>query len=113
MSGCTGFASRGVQLWNLAVLTVLFGELLDASPADLELLGNKAGVHVMINNTLTDPGDILLIKLHFTWWIVGEILPTKSLAYTTEIFGVYYNPRGVKSVFNEGEILDCDDVFRV
>jgi hypothetical protein len=66
VSGCIGFASRGVQLWNLAVFTVLFGELLDPSPADLELLGNKASVHVMINNTLTDPGDILLIKLEFT-----------------------------------------------
>jgi len=38
----------------------------------------------MINNSLTNPGDILLIKLHFSWWIVGEIIPTKSLAY--------YNP---------------------
>jgi hypothetical protein len=37
----------------------------------------------MINNPLTNPGDILLVKLHFTWWIVGEIMPTKSLAYTT------------------------------
>jgi len=37
----------------------------------------------MINNSLTDPGDILLVKLHFRWSIVGEITPTKSLADTT------------------------------
>jgi hypothetical protein len=61
--------------------------LLDPSPANLKLLGNQAGVHAMINNSLTDPGDILLVKLHFTWWIVGEIMPTKSLAYTTPLKG--------------------------
>ena len=75
--------SRCLQLWNLAAIAVLFDELLDPSPTDLELLGDQPGVHVMINNPLTYPGDILLVKLHFRWSIVGEIMPTKSLADTT------------------------------
>ena len=82
---CVGFASRGFQLGHLDVIAVLFGELLDPSTTDLELLGNQASVHAMINNSLTNPGDILLVKLHFTRWLVGEIMPTKSLAYTTSV----------------------------
>jgi hypothetical protein len=80
---CVGLATRGFRLWNLAVFAVLFGELLDPSSADLELLSDQGSIHIVINNTLTDPGDIVLVKLHFTWWLVGEITPTKSLAYTT------------------------------
>jgi len=75
--------SRCLQLWNLAAIAVLFDELLDPSPTDLELLGDQPGVHVMINNPLTYPGDILPVKLHFRWSIVGEIMPTTSLADTT------------------------------
>jgi hypothetical protein len=44
--------------------------LLDSSTADLELLNDQVSVHVVINNPLTDPGDIILVKLHFTWWLV-------------------------------------------
>lgn len=80
---CVGLATRGFQLWNLAVVAVLSGELLDPSTADLELLSDQGGIHAVINNTLTDPGDIILVKLHFTWRLVGQIMPTKSLAYTT------------------------------
>jgi hypothetical protein len=75
--------SRHLQLWNLAVVTALFDELLDSPPADLELLGDQPGVHAMINNPLTYPGNILLVKLHLRWSIVREITSTKSLADTT------------------------------
>jgi hypothetical protein len=78
-----GVATRGLQLWNLAAVAVLFGELLDSAAADLELVSDQPGIEVVINNPLTDPGNIVLVKLHFTWWLVGEITPTKSLADTT------------------------------
>jgi hypothetical protein len=84
---CVGLSSRSFQLRNLAAVAVLFGELLDPSTADLELLRDQGGIHAVINNTLTDPSDIILVKLHFTWWLVGQIMPTKSLAYTTG--GIY------------------------
>jgi hypothetical protein len=45
----------------------------------------------MIDNPLTDPGDILLVKFHFRRSIVGEITPTKSLADTTGR-STAYNP---------------------
>jgi len=61
----------------------VFGRLLDSAAANFELLSDQARVHVVINNPLTDPDDIILVKLHFTWWFVGQIMPTKS-------FGVYY-----------------------
>jgi len=57
---------------------------MNSAAADLELLSNQPSIEVVINNPLTDPGDIVLIKLHFTWWLVGEITPTKSLADTTQ-----------------------------
>jgi len=37
----------------------------------------------MIDNSLTNSGSVLLVKLHFTGLIVGQIMPTKSLADTT------------------------------
>jgi len=82
---CVGLANRGFQLWDLAVVVLLFGELLNPSSIDLELLSDQSGIHIVINNTLTDPGDIILVKLHFTGWLVGQIMPTKSLAYTTRL----------------------------
>jgi hypothetical protein len=80
---CIGPASRCFQLGNLAVIAVFFGELLDPPPSDLELFSDQGGIHVVINNPLTDTGDIVLVKFHFAWWIVGEIVPTKFLAYIT------------------------------
>jgi hypothetical protein len=80
---CIGFSTRSLQLRDFAAVAVLFGKLLDPPPTNLELLGNKPGVHIVINNTLTNSGDIVLIKFHFTWSIVGEIISTKSLADTT------------------------------
>jgi len=80
---CIGVATRGLQLWNRAAVAALFGELLDSTTADLELVSDQPGIEVVINNPLTDPGDIVLVKLHFTWWLVGEITPTKSLVDTT------------------------------
>jgi len=38
-------ASRCLQLWNLAAIAVFLDELLDASPTDLELLGDQPGIH--------------------------------------------------------------------
>lgn len=64
-------------------LSVFLGELLDPAAADFELLGNQRGIHVVINNSLTDSGDIRLVKLHLARSIVGDIMPTKSLADTT------------------------------
>ena len=60
------------------------GELLDSGAADLEPVSDQPGIEVLINNPLTDPGDIVLVKLHFTWLLVGEIPPTNSLADTTD-----------------------------
>ena len=77
-------STRCVKLRDLAAVPVLFGELMDSSPTDVELLGNVPGVHVVINNTLTDPGDIVLVKLHFAGTVGGEIMATKSLAYSTD-----------------------------
>jgi hypothetical protein len=75
--------SRRLQLWNLAAVAALFDELLDSPLTDLKLLGDQPGVHVVINSHLTYPGDILLVRLHFRWSIVGEITPTKFLTDTT------------------------------
>jgi len=79
-----GLATGGFQLWNLAIVAVLFGELLDSSAADLEVLSDQGSIHVVINNALTDLDNIVPVKLHFTGRLVGQIMPTKSLAYTTE-----------------------------
>jgi len=62
---------------------VFFGDLLNSSAANLELLSNELCVHSMINNPLTYPGDIVLIQFHLTRSVVWEIVLTKSLAYTT------------------------------
>jgi hypothetical protein len=68
---CIGPASGCFQLGNLAVIAVLFGELLDPPLSDLELFSDQGGIHVVIDNSLTDAGDIVLTKFHFTWWLVG------------------------------------------
>jgi len=81
---CIGIASWSLQCWNLASFPVFFGELLNLSAANLELIGNELRVHAMINNSLTYPGDIVLIEFHFTWSVIREIVLTKSLAYTTD-----------------------------
>jgi len=69
--GCVRLTSRGFQLGDFTILPVLLGELLHTSPADPELLGDDLRAHVMIDNSLTDPDDVVLIKLHFTGLIVG------------------------------------------
>jgi len=76
-------SSRCFHLRDLTRVAVLLGELLDASTADLELISDELRVGVVIDNTFTDPVDIVLIKLHLARSIVGEIMPTKSFAYTT------------------------------
>ena len=77
-----GLASRRLQLWELTPVAVLLGELSDPPPSDLKLFSDQGGIHIAINNSPTDIGDIVLIKFHFAQWIVGEIMPTKSLAYS-------------------------------
>ena len=47
------FSTRNFQLWNLAIVAVLFCELLDPPSANLEPLDNHAGVHIVFNNTQT------------------------------------------------------------
>ena len=66
-----GLTSRCFQLWNLAAVAVFLGELLDPSASDLKLFGDQGGVHIVITNPLTDPSDIVLVKFHFTWPLVG------------------------------------------
>lgn len=39
----------------------IFGELLDPSSTNVELFSDQFGVHVVVNNTLTDSGDIVLV----------------------------------------------------
>lgn len=46
------FPIRCVELQDLAALPILFGELLDPPPIDLELLGNVPDVYVAVNNPL-------------------------------------------------------------
>ena len=79
----TGITSRGIYEGTAPNTYVLFGELLDASPTNLELLSNHRSVHAVVNNSLTDPGGVILSKFHLTWLIVRQIAPTKSLADTT------------------------------
>jgi len=80
-----GTAIRSLQLWNVTAIAVLFGELLDSTAVDLELVSDLPGIGVVVNNPLTDPGNITLVKLHFTWWLIGEIMPKKSLTDTTSL----------------------------
>jgi hypothetical protein len=80
-------SARSIQLWNLVGLTVLRGKLLDSSPADVELFGDDRRVDIVIDNTLTDPVDIVLIQPHFTCRSTREVIPTKSFADTTVPFG--------------------------
>lgn len=63
-------------------MSLLFGELLHQATTDFELGSDQGGIHLVINNSPTNPGDIVLVKLHFTWWLVVEVMPTKSLADT-------------------------------
>jgi hypothetical protein len=63
--------------------------LLDSPPTDLELLHDQPFVHIMVHNPLIYPGDILLVKLYFSWPIVEEIALTKSLPDITPAHNIY------------------------
>ena len=78
-----GGATGNLRLWDVTAVAVLFGESLDATAANLEPVSDQPGVEIVINNPLIDPDDIVLIKFHFIWLLVGEITPTKPLADTT------------------------------
>jgi hypothetical protein len=77
---CVRAAFRCLQLGNVTFLPVVLDELLDPLAADPELLSNQFGVHAMINNSLTDQGNLLLVKLH----LVGGIMSTKTWASNTD-----------------------------
>jgi hypothetical protein len=70
------------QAGNLPGFFISFRKLLESSSTDLELLADQCCVHIVFNNTLTDSGTIVLVTLHFSRSIGGQILSTKSLAYT-------------------------------
>ena len=82
------FPARRLQLGDLVGFTVLLGQLLDPTTADPELVSDVLSVHFVINNTLTDSGDIVLVQSHLIRSRVGEIIPTKSLADTTLVHRV-------------------------
>lgn len=44
---------------------VSLGELLDAIPADVDVVGDVLGVELVIDNESTDPGDFVLGQPHF------------------------------------------------
>jgi hypothetical protein len=80
-------AFRRFQLWNVATVAVVLNELLDSTLTNLELFGDQPSIHAMINNLLIYPCNILLVELHYRWSIIVEIMPTKSLADTTQSVG--------------------------
>lgn len=84
--GCIGLSSWRFQLWNRTAVTVLLGELLDVPSTHLKLLSDQSSVHVVINNTLTNLDDIVLVKLHLIWLLIGEMMPTKPLTDITVSF---------------------------
>ena len=80
---CIGVTTRRLQRWYLASVVVFFDKLLHPSSTDSELFSDQSRVHVVVDNTLTYSGNIVLVKRHFVRSVGGEIMPTKSLAYTT------------------------------
>jgi len=65
------FSARHLQLWYLTSVAVSLGELLDSSSTDIELLGNQGGVNLVINDSLTNRGNIVLVKFHLVSTGVG------------------------------------------
>jgi hypothetical protein len=76
-------------------------ELLDSSLANFKLLGDQTSVQLKINNYLTYPADIVLVTFHFTWWFVGEIVPTKSLADTTYRWKIQKVENSIRSTLKD------------
>lgn len=72
-----------IQRRDLAGFSVRLGQLLDASSADVELLGNELGVEVIINNSFTDPVNIILVQLHLIDTNKWVIVLTKSFPDST------------------------------
>lgn len=58
------------------MFAVSLGDPLDFVLADLELDGNKVRVHLILNNSLSYPLDIVLVELLFALSIVGQVMPT-------------------------------------
>lgn len=49
----------------------MFSQILRSSTTAFKLLSDYAGVPDVINNTPIDPEDIILLKLHLTWKLIG------------------------------------------
>lgn len=81
--GCVRGSTWRVDPLEVTRVAVFIDEVLDASAADLELLSNQGGVHVVTNNHLINPGGSIPVELHCTRSTIGEMMTTKSLAYPT------------------------------
>lgn len=76
-------AAGRLERGDLTGVAVVLSELLDASSTDLELVGDELCVQLVVNNPLTDPGDIVRLQLHPVVTQMGEIDLTKSFPDTT------------------------------
>lgn len=77
----------GGPAWCLEVgdgtaIAELFGELLDSSSADVELIGDELGVQAVVNNSVADSVDS--IQRYFLSTIQRRIVLAKSFLDTTE-----------------------------
>ena len=72
------FPAWRIQCRNSSGFSVCLGQLLDASTADVELIGNELGIHLVINDSFTDPVDIILLQLHLIDTKKRVIVLTKS-----------------------------------
>jgi hypothetical protein len=76
-------ASRRFEFRNFIGFTVGLSELLDPAATDFELVGHELYIQFVVNNTLTDAGDIILVQLHLLGTIERWIVLTKSFPDTT------------------------------
>lgn len=78
-----GLWTRYLQLGDLVGFSVRLRELLNPTPADVELVVDERRIQLVVNNALTDSFDIVLLQLHLVVMIEGEIMPTKTFPDTT------------------------------
>jgi len=63
---------------EFAGFSILLGELLDPTPADVGPISDVLRVEAVIDNEPTDPVHIILVQLHLVTTLQGLIVPTKS-----------------------------------
>lgn len=56
-----GLPTTLLEGWKLSSLAVILGELMDATAANIKLLGNERCVHFVIDDSCTNAGDIVMI----------------------------------------------------